>query len=89
MEGLGHGLWRWLAGRRSVDADARHLRGLYGPDAEAWCVGALAALPPGDPRRKVVRRIARALHRIPARDVQPAPATQPAAFPDLMAHRRP
>ena len=46
-------------------ADARHLRQLYGARAEAWCEAALRALPAGDARRPSIRRIAKALHKVP------------------------
>jgi len=60
------GLMGWLVGARRAEADARHLRALYGAGAEAWCASALAALPTGDQRCKTIRRIAKALEAIPA-----------------------
>jgi len=62
------GMLGWLANAASAKADARHLRDLYGPRAEAWCAGALGALPPGDPRHRSIRRIAKALRGLPASD---------------------
>ncbi|HEX4181540.1 MAG TPA: hypothetical protein VHY32_12185 [Caulobacteraceae bacterium] len=61
---MGH-LMGWLTGARQAKADARHLRALYGDRAEAWCEGVLAALPPGDARRRSVLRIAKALDALP------------------------
>ena len=49
----------------AAQADARHLRELYGVRAEAWCEAALRALPAGDARRPSIRRIAKALHGVP------------------------
>ena len=60
------GLMGWLVAARRAEADARHLRALYGAGAEAWCASALAALPAGDQRCKTIRRIAKALEAIPA-----------------------
>jgi len=63
-------LMAWL-GRAGVqtdaeaEADARHLRDLYGARAEAWCAASLAALPPNDARRKSIRKIAAALRAAP------------------------
>jgi hypothetical protein len=59
----------WLTGSKQAEADARHLRERYGEHAEAWCAGALAALPAGDARRSSIRQIAKALHRFPSRDL--------------------
>ena len=46
-----------------AEADARHLRERYGAKAEAWCEFALTALQPGDPQRRSIRLIAKALDR--------------------------
>jgi len=62
------GLMGWLASAVNAEADARHLRELYGPRAEAWCAGALGALAPGDPRRRSIRLIAKALRGLPVSD---------------------
>ncbi len=64
----------WLADAVSAEADARHLRELYGARAEAWCAGALGALAPGDPRRRSIRLIAKALRGLPAPDASQGPA---------------
>ena len=48
-----------------ADADARHLRDLYGAGAEAWCASALAALPVSDERYRSIRMIAKALRWLP------------------------
>ena len=63
----------WLAGVGRVESDARHLRELYGAEAEAWCASALAALPAGDPRRRSIQLIAKALHHVPAPTVKHSP----------------
>ena len=60
------GLMGWLVAARRAEADARHLRALYGAGAEAWCASALATLPAGDQRCKSIRRIAKALRAMPA-----------------------
>ncbi len=61
----------WLGNAASADADARHLRDIYGTRAEAWCAGALGALAAGDPRRRSIQRIAKALHGLPTIDASP------------------
>lgn len=65
----------WLTDAARADADARHLRSLYGARAEAWCAVALGALPPGDPRRRSIRLIAKALRGLPAPEVGQAPSS--------------
>jgi hypothetical protein len=59
------GLIGWLVAARRAEADARHLRALYGAGAEAWCASALAMLTAGDRRCKSIRLIAKALRAIP------------------------
>ena len=75
------GLIGWLTGAARAEADARHLRTLYGDQAEAWCAGALAALPPGDARRRSVKRIAKALSALTTDSAPAAPIwTSPHAW---------
>jgi len=58
----------WRGDAQRAAADARHLRDLYGARAEAWCANALGALPPGDPRRRSIQLIAKALRGLPVAD---------------------
>jgi hypothetical protein len=55
----------WWGPSTQAQADARRLRGLYGQEAEAWCAFAMAGLAPGDPRRRSIRRIVKALRAVP------------------------
>jgi hypothetical protein len=68
----------WLVDGARAQADARRLRSHYGAEAEAWCAFAMAALPVGDPRRKAILRISKALQAMPCRA---APAEGAAAAP--------
>ncbi len=65
----------WLTDAARAESDARHLRELYGARAESWCAGALGALAPGDPRRRSIRLIARALRGLPATDASQGPSS--------------
>jgi hypothetical protein len=72
------GIWGWLApadaDAAAVEADAHHLRDLYGSGAEAWCAAALAALPAGDVRRESIQKIVRSLRGVPVADLSEAGA---------------